>query len=81
MASLTLLMFLYLRKTYHFIQQLEEGSVGAGTGRHYAIWQDPFPKPSYLFALVAGDLGSIKSSYKVLHYVHFYVTVTATVAD
>ena len=24
-------------------------------GRHQAIWQDPFPKPSYLFALVAGD--------------------------
>jgi len=25
-------------------------------GRHYAIWDDPIPKPSYLFALVAGDL-------------------------
>ena len=25
-------------------------------GRHYAVWRDPFPKPSYLFALVAGDL-------------------------
>jgi len=25
-------------------------------GRHYAKWHDPFPKPSYLFALVAGDL-------------------------
>ncbi|MCD6526140.1 MAG: aminopeptidase N [Desulfuromonas sp.] len=25
-------------------------------GRHFAHWQDPFPKPSYLFALVAGDL-------------------------
>jgi aminopeptidase N len=25
-------------------------------GRHYAEWEDPFPKPSYLFALVAGDL-------------------------
>ncbi len=24
--------------------------------RHYAVWHDPFPKPSYLFALVAGDL-------------------------
>ena len=24
--------------------------------QHYAIWKDPFPKPSYLFALVAGDL-------------------------
>ena len=25
-------------------------------GRHYAIWHDPFKKPSYLFALVAGNL-------------------------
>jgi aminopeptidase N len=25
-------------------------------GRHYAVWNDPFPKPSYLFALVAGEL-------------------------
>ena len=24
--------------------------------RHYSVWQDPFPKPSYLFALVAGRL-------------------------
>jgi aminopeptidase N len=27
-------------------------------GRHFAVWKDPFPKPSYLFALVAGDLRS-----------------------
>jgi aminopeptidase N len=32
-------------------------------GRHYAIWRDPFPKPSYLFALVAGDLGSVKDEF------------------
>ncbi|HCW60452.1 MAG TPA: aminopeptidase N, partial [Sphingobium sp.] len=25
-------------------------------GRHWAIWNDPYPKPCYLFALVAGDL-------------------------
>ena len=25
-------------------------------GWHWATWEDPFPKPSYLFALVAGDL-------------------------
>ena len=25
-------------------------------GRHFAKWDDPFPKPSYLFALVAGKL-------------------------
>ena len=26
------------------------------SGRHWALWEDPWPKPSYLFALVAGDL-------------------------
>lgn len=29
-------------------------------GRHYAKWEDPFPKPSYLFALVAGNLSMIE---------------------
>ncbi len=32
-------------------------------GRHFAAWEDPFPKPSYLFALVAGKLGMIRDSY------------------
>jgi len=35
---------------------IASGSV-EGTGRHYAVWHDPFPKPSYLFALVGGRLG------------------------
>lgn len=33
---------------------LEQGDLD--NGRHYAKWHDPFPKPSYLFALVAGKL-------------------------
>jgi len=32
-------------------------------GRHFATWVDPFPKPSYLFALVAGDLEFIEDHY------------------
>jgi aminopeptidase N len=32
-------------------------------GRHYALWEDPFPKPSYLFALVAGDLVHIHDTF------------------
>ena len=32
-------------------------------GHHFAVWHDPFPKPSYLFALVAGDLGSIHDHF------------------
>ena len=35
-------------------------------GRHFAVWRDPFPKPSYLFALVAGDLGHIRDTYTTL---------------
>ncbi|MEM7646907.1 MAG: aminopeptidase N, partial [Pseudomonadota bacterium] len=31
--------------------------------RHRATWEDPFPKPCYLFALVAGDLDWIEDSY------------------
>ena len=37
---------------------VESGPI-AGTDRHYAVWHDPFPKPSYLFAMVAGDLGVV----------------------
>ena len=32
-------------------------------GKHFAVWNDPFPKPCYLFALVAGDLGVLKDSF------------------
>jgi aminopeptidase N len=32
-------------------------------GRHWAAWRDPFPKPSYLFALVAGDLTANRDSF------------------
>ena len=31
--------------------------------RHFAKWQDPFDKPAYLFALVAGDLEHVSGSY------------------
>ncbi|HEX5280239.1 MAG TPA: aminopeptidase N, partial [Micropepsaceae bacterium] len=37
-----------------------------GDGWHFAEWRDPFPKPSYLFALVAGDLGHISDTYTTL---------------
>ncbi len=35
----------------------------AADGRHWAEWNDPFPKPSYLFALVAGDLAVNRGSF------------------
>lgn len=40
---------------------LEKKSLG--NGRHYAKWHDPFKKPCYLFALVAGDMGMISDSF------------------
>ena len=46
---------------------LSNGNPGAhgelADARHYATWIDPFPKPSYLFALVAGDLTCISDRY------------------
>ncbi len=32
-------------------------------GRHFALWEDPFPKPSYLFALVAGRLAKLEDHF------------------
>jgi aminopeptidase N len=32
--------------------------------RHWVSWQDPYPKPAYLFALVAGDLALVEDHYK-----------------
>ncbi|THD47725.1 MAG: aminopeptidase N [Bradyrhizobium sp.] len=32
-------------------------------GRHWAIWRDPFKKPCYLFAIVAGDLACLADSF------------------
>ena len=35
-------------------------------GRHWATWEDPFPKPAYLFAVVAGDLCLIQDSFTTM---------------
>jgi len=43
--------------------KVDSGPVEGKEGRHFAVWEDPFKKPSYLFALVAGDLGSIKDTF------------------
>ena len=37
-----------------------------GTTRHYAVWHDPFKKPSYLFALVGGVLGVVEDSFTTM---------------
>lgn len=45
--------------------RVEAGEI-AGTGRHYAVWHDPHPKPSYLFALVGGKLGRVGKSFTTM---------------
>ena len=41
--------------------QIEAGNLD--DGRHFVKWQDPFKKPSYLFALVAGDFDVLRDHY------------------
>ncbi len=40
-----------------------EAGVVEGTGRHYAVWHDPHPKPSYLFAVVGGRLEALRDAF------------------
>jgi aminopeptidase N len=42
----------------------ESGELPAG--RHFAVWHDPHPKPSYLFALVGGDLACVEDTFRTL---------------
>ena len=45
--------------------------------RHFAVWHDPFPKPSYLFALVGGKLACVDDSFVTMSgrdvALHIYV--------
>ena len=43
---------------------VEQGDLDGG--RHYAVWHDPWPKPSYLFAMVGGDLACVTDSFTTL---------------
>ena len=43
--------------------RIASGAVETDATRHWVTWQDPFAKPSYLFALVAGDLVSLDDSF------------------
>lgn len=44
---------------------VEKGAVTEST--HYAIWHDPFPKPTYLFAIVAGDLDCLEDHFTTMN--------------
>jgi len=43
--------------------RIDSGETGSD---HWVEWQDPFPKPSYLFALVAGDLACIEGKFSTV---------------
>src|SRR4051812_39556605 len=44
---------------------IESGKL-PGIGRHFAVWDDPFPKPSYLFALVGGKLAFVEDHFRTM---------------
>ncbi|KAL8437405.1 hypothetical protein ACSSS7_001000 [Eimeria intestinalis] len=46
--------------------KVDEGPVYGNPSRHYAVFEDPYPKPSYLFAVVAGKLGVLQDSFKTM---------------
>jgi len=43
---------------------IEEGNLD--NGRHFAVWEDPFKKPAYLFALVAGEFDILEDSFTTM---------------
>src|SRR5215813_5493058 len=45
---------------------LKESGTLSGGKRHFAVWHDPFPKPSYLFALVGGTLGFVEDHFRTM---------------
>jgi len=44
---------------------VESGALEGGKS-HYAVWEDPFPKPAYLFALVAGEFDILEDSFTTM---------------
>ncbi|MBS0320325.1 MAG: aminopeptidase N [Proteobacteria bacterium] len=50
-------------------------------GRHYATWHDPFPKPTYLFAAVAGDLAHIEDRFRTMHGRDVTLAIYSTAAN
>jgi len=54
---------------------------GLPDGRHFATWHDPFPKPSYLFALVAGDLHSLDDTYTTMSGRRVHLSIHSTPAN
>ncbi|WP_199556379.1 aminopeptidase N [Sandaracinobacteroides hominis] len=64
---------------------LANGNPGAAgslpDGRHFAEWDDPFPKPSYLFALVAGNLAALRDAFTTRSGRHVALAIWVAAAD
>jgi aminopeptidase N len=43
---------------------VEHGELASG--RHFAVWHDPHPKPAYLFAMVGGDLACVEDRFRTI---------------
>ncbi len=50
-------------------------------GKHYAIWEDPFKKPAYLFALVAGEFDLLEDSFTTMSGRHIPLTIYVDPGD
>ena len=50
-------------------------------GRHWAEWRDPFPKPSYLFAMVAGDLAANRATFTTMSGREVQLAIWVRAAD
>ena len=57
------------------------GSGELGDGRHWARWDDPFPKPCYLFAVVAGALHPYRDSFTTMSGRHVDLAIWVAEAD
>ncbi|WP_353218223.1 aminopeptidase N [Sandarakinorhabdus sp.] len=64
---------------------LSNGDRGAAAdlpgGRHEIIWTDPWPKPSYLFALVAGQLSALHDDFTTASGRHVRLAIWTAAAD
>jgi aminopeptidase N len=64
---------------------LSNGDRGVGhdlaDNRHAVTWTDPWPKPSYLFALVAGDLAALTDSFTTMEGRHVELAIWTAAAD
>lgn len=50
-------------------------------GKHYAVWEDPFRKPCYLFALVAGGFDILEDSFTTMSGRHIPLTIYVDPGD